>query len=138
MSVRSWWHSTIPDLSYVWPILLVSCLYWYSCSFCLLACLNVSVLITFKLASTFFSTCIAVLLINDNFWKYYWRRPNFFRLLKHVKRTLRIGLSIYCQYVYLLTMMCWNIQGRVIPCDFIGVVKSQQPVYLKGISLVHL
>ncbi|XP_074264508.1 glucose-6-phosphate isomerase, cytosolic-like [Silene latifolia] len=23
-------------------------------------------------------------------------------------------------------------QGRVIPCDFIGVVKSQQPVYLKG------
>jgi len=30
------------------------------------------------------------------------------------------------------------MQGRVIPCDFIGVVKSQQPVYLKGISLVHL
>lgn len=26
-----------------------------------------------------------------------------------------------------------KIQGRVIPCDFIGVVKSQQPVYLKGI-----
>lgn len=25
-----------------------------------------------------------------------------------------------------------NVQGRVIPCDFIGVVKSQQPVYLKG------
>jgi glucose-6-phosphate isomerase len=25
-------------------------------------------------------------------------------------------------------------QGRVIPCDFIGVVKSQQPVYLKGTS----
>ncbi|OEL26217.1 Glucose-6-phosphate isomerase, cytosolic, partial [Dichanthelium oligosanthes] len=23
-------------------------------------------------------------------------------------------------------------QGRVIPCDFIGVVKNQQPVYLKG------
>ncbi|KAI9119106.1 hypothetical protein K1719_009781 [Acacia pycnantha] len=23
-------------------------------------------------------------------------------------------------------------QGRIIPCDFIGVVKSQQPVYLKG------
>ncbi|KAF5468465.1 hypothetical protein F2P56_012614 [Juglans regia] len=23
-------------------------------------------------------------------------------------------------------------QGRVIPCDFIGVVRSQQPVYLKG------
>ncbi|XP_028106578.1 glucose-6-phosphate isomerase, cytosolic [Camellia sinensis] len=23
-------------------------------------------------------------------------------------------------------------QGRVIPCDFIGIVKSQQPVYLKG------
>ncbi|XP_073305184.1 glucose-6-phosphate isomerase, cytosolic-like [Primulina huaijiensis] len=23
-------------------------------------------------------------------------------------------------------------QGRVVPCDFIGVVKSQQPVYLKG------
>ncbi|RDX68917.1 Glucose-6-phosphate isomerase, cytosolic 1 [Mucuna pruriens] len=23
-------------------------------------------------------------------------------------------------------------QGRVIPCDFIGVVKSQQPVYLRG------
>lgn len=23
-------------------------------------------------------------------------------------------------------------QGRVIPCDFIGVIKSQQPVYLKG------
>ncbi|XP_058081833.1 glucose-6-phosphate isomerase, cytosolic [Magnolia sinica] len=23
-------------------------------------------------------------------------------------------------------------QGRVIPCDFIGVMKSQQPVYLKG------
>ncbi|KAK9165556.1 hypothetical protein Scep_000747 [Stephania cephalantha] len=23
-------------------------------------------------------------------------------------------------------------QGRVIPCDFIGVVKTQQPVYLKG------
>ncbi|WP_411024316.1 hypothetical protein, partial [Salmonella sp. s58953] len=23
-------------------------------------------------------------------------------------------------------------QGRVIPCDFIGVVKSQQPLYLKG------
>ncbi|CAA0841797.1 Glucose-6-phosphate isomerase- cytosolic [Striga hermonthica] len=23
-------------------------------------------------------------------------------------------------------------QGRVIPCDFIGMVKSQQPVYLKG------
>ncbi|GAV66330.1 PGI domain-containing protein [Cephalotus follicularis] len=23
-------------------------------------------------------------------------------------------------------------QGRVIPCDFIGVLKSQQPVYLKG------
>ncbi|XP_031261206.1 glucose-6-phosphate isomerase, cytosolic 2B [Pistacia vera] len=23
-------------------------------------------------------------------------------------------------------------QGRVIPCDFIGVVKSQQPIYLKG------
>nr|CAD1831062.1 unnamed protein product [Ananas comosus var. bracteatus] len=23
-------------------------------------------------------------------------------------------------------------RGRVIPCDFIGVVKSQQPVYLKG------
>jgi glucose-6-phosphate isomerase len=23
-------------------------------------------------------------------------------------------------------------QGRVIPCDFIGVVKSQQPVHLKG------
>jgi glucose-6-phosphate isomerase len=23
-------------------------------------------------------------------------------------------------------------QGRVIPCDFIGTVKSQQPVYLKG------
>ncbi|KAG0502275.1 hypothetical protein HPP92_002347 [Vanilla planifolia] len=23
-------------------------------------------------------------------------------------------------------------QGRVIPCDFIGVVKSQQPVYLEG------
>ncbi|XP_026409255.1 glucose-6-phosphate isomerase, cytosolic 2B-like [Papaver somniferum] len=26
-------------------------------------------------------------------------------------------------------------QGRVIPCDFIGVVKSQQPVYLKGATL---
>ncbi|EXC07277.1 Glucose-6-phosphate isomerase, cytosolic 1 [Morus notabilis] len=26
-------------------------------------------------------------------------------------------------------------QGRVIPCDFIGVVKSQQPVYLKGLIL---
>lgn len=25
-----------------------------------------------------------------------------------------------------------NFQGRIIPCDFIGVVKSQQPVYLKG------
>ncbi|KAL3639201.1 hypothetical protein CASFOL_017108 [Castilleja foliolosa] len=23
-------------------------------------------------------------------------------------------------------------QGRVIPCDFIGVIKSQQPIYLKG------
>ncbi|XP_015884682.3 glucose-6-phosphate isomerase, cytosolic 2B [Ziziphus jujuba] len=23
-------------------------------------------------------------------------------------------------------------QGRIIPCDFIGIVKSQQPVYLKG------
>lgn len=23
-------------------------------------------------------------------------------------------------------------QGRIIPCDFIGVIKSQQPVYLKG------
>ncbi|KAJ6835866.1 glucose-6-phosphate isomerase, cytosolic [Iris pallida] len=23
-------------------------------------------------------------------------------------------------------------QGRVIPCDFIGIMKSQQPVYLKG------
>ncbi|PON40480.1 Phosphoglucose isomerase (PGI) [Parasponia andersonii] len=23
-------------------------------------------------------------------------------------------------------------QGRIIPCDFIGVVKSQQPIYLKG------
>ncbi|XP_072988535.1 glucose-6-phosphate isomerase, cytosolic [Typha latifolia] len=23
-------------------------------------------------------------------------------------------------------------QGRVIPCDFIGIIKSQQPVYLKG------
>ncbi|KAL8091877.1 hypothetical protein AgCh_034223 [Apium graveolens] len=23
-------------------------------------------------------------------------------------------------------------QGRIIPCDFIGVVKSQQPFYLKG------
>ncbi|KAL6580160.1 Glucose-6-phosphate isomerase, cytosolic 2B [Orobanche minor] len=23
-------------------------------------------------------------------------------------------------------------QGQIIPCDFIGVVKSQQPVYLKG------
>ncbi|CDP07527.1 unnamed protein product [Coffea canephora] len=23
-------------------------------------------------------------------------------------------------------------QGRVIPCDFIGIVKSQQPVYLEG------
>ncbi|XP_073107642.1 glucose-6-phosphate isomerase, cytosolic 1 isoform X1 [Elaeis guineensis] len=23
-------------------------------------------------------------------------------------------------------------QGRVIPCDFIGIVKSQQPIYLKG------
>ncbi|KAK3424793.1 hypothetical protein EUGRSUZ_F01561 [Eucalyptus grandis] len=25
-------------------------------------------------------------------------------------------------------------QGRVIPCDFIGIVKSQQPVYLKVVS----
>eukprot|EP01018_Ginkgo_biloba_P006685 Gb_18197 [translate_table: standard] len=24
------------------------------------------------------------------------------------------------------------MQGRVIPCDFIGIIKSQQPVYLKG------
>jgi hypothetical protein len=27
----------------------------------------------------------------------------------------------------------WNFQGRAIPCDFIGIVRSQQPVYLKGI-----
>ncbi|KAL6995672.1 Glucose-6-phosphate isomerase, cytosolic 1 [Sarracenia purpurea var. burkii] len=26
----------------------------------------------------------------------------------------------------------WNFQGQVVPCDFIGVVKSQQPVYRKG------
>ncbi|XP_026409848.1 glucose-6-phosphate isomerase, cytosolic 2B-like [Papaver somniferum] len=26
-------------------------------------------------------------------------------------------------------------QGCVIPCDFIGVVKSQQPMYLKGTTL---
>lgn len=26
----------------------------------------------------------------------------------------------------------WFFQGRIIPCDFIGIVKSQQPVYLKG------
>ncbi|KAG1348090.1 putative glucose-6-phosphate isomerase, cytosolic 1 [Cocos nucifera] len=25
-----------------------------------------------------------------------------------------------------------TFQGRVIPCDFIGIVKSQQPIYLKG------
>ena len=24
------------------------------------------------------------------------------------------------------------VQGRVIPCDFIGIIKSQQSVYLKG------
>ena len=35
-------------------------------------------------------------------------------------------------------MISWNFQGRVIPCDFIGVVKSQQPVYLKGISHNHI
>ncbi|RZC59219.1 hypothetical protein C5167_006533, partial [Papaver somniferum] len=29
-------------------------------------------------------------------------------------------------------------QGRVIPCDFIGVVKSQQPVYLKGATLTTI
>ena len=85
----------------------------------------------------FFNLC-CFLVDNDNFSEQCWRLPNLFRLLKHVKQNLRIGLSIYCQYVYLLTMMCWNIQGRVIPCDFIGVVKSQQPVYLKGMSLVHL
>ncbi|KAG8061085.1 hypothetical protein GUJ93_ZPchr0003g16806 [Zizania palustris] len=28
-------------------------------------------------------------------------------------------------------------QGRVIPCDFIGVVKSQQPVYLKGETVTN-
>jgi hypothetical protein len=25
-----------------------------------------------------------------------------------------------------------SLQGRVIPCDFIGIVRSQQSVYLKG------
>ena len=29
----------------------------------------------------------------------------------------------------------WNSQGRVIPCDFIGVIKTQQPVYLKGMYM---
>lgn len=28
-------------------------------------------------------------------------------------------------------------QGRIIPCDFIGVVKSQQPVYLKGELVIN-
>lgn len=32
----------------------------------------------------------------------------------------------------------WNFQGRVVPCDFIGVVKSQQPVYLKGTQVIFI
>ncbi|KAL8115413.1 hypothetical protein AgCh_022050 [Apium graveolens] len=35
-------------------------------------------------------------------------------------------LWAHCKSVILLS------GGRIIPCDFIGVVKSQQPVYLKG------
>ena len=35
-------------------------------------------------------------------------------------------------YVNTLYGNVFDFQGRVIPCDFIGVVKSQQPVYLKG------
>ena len=36
----------------------------------------------------------------------------------------------------LLSLLCLSsvshLQGRIVPCDFIGIVRSQQSVYLKG------
>ena len=48
------------------------------------------------------------------------------------------AVTVYTTKIWLQFMFqhcnssSWKFQGRVIPCDFIGVVKSQQPVYLKG------
>ena len=51
-------------------------------------------------------------------------------VLQLVRLSMRL---IWPELIYLhCNTSSWNFQGRVIPCDFIGVVKSQQPVYLKG------
>ena len=45
-------------------------------------------------------------------------------------------------YSWLDSTVCANnvhvpLQGRIIPCDFIGVIESQQPIYLKGVICLH-
>lgn len=37
-----------------------------------------------------------------------------------------------------LIVLSWKYQGRVIPCDFIGIVNSQQPIYLEGNNFFSL
>ena len=39
-----------------------------------------------------------------------------------------------CQIVHRLKLCCCPcpLQGRIVPCEFIGTIKSQQSVYLKG------
>ncbi|THG06331.1 hypothetical protein TEA_006884 [Camellia sinensis var. sinensis] len=56
---------------------------------------------------------------------------NSFYQLIHQRCYIELELLNVCEE-YRTDCQVAAVNGRVIPCDFIGVVKSQQPVYLKG------
>ena len=45
---------------------------------------------------------------------------------------LCVKITDLFQEDFALNEIALYVQGRVIPCDFIGIIKSQQSVYLKG------
>ncbi|KAF5943241.1 hypothetical protein HYC85_020883 [Camellia sinensis] len=55
---------------------------------------------------------------------------NSFYQLIHQRCYIELELLNVCEE-YRTDCQVAAVNGRVIPCDFIGVVKSQQPVYLK-------